>query len=88
MRGNVLSPQLVSALYYTQIYLGDVMADPGYQPDVSGLAAALQHEHGLKALDVAVETARRHMQDAAWKHCTMWLQVVNRLNATDRARIG
>ncbi len=61
------------------------MADPRYQPDVNGLAAALQREHGLKALDVALATTRQHMQDAAWKHCTMWLQVVNRLNTAHGA---
>ncbi|MCA0199597.1 MAG: hypothetical protein LCH56_02005 [Proteobacteria bacterium] len=61
------------------------MADPRYQPDVSGLAAALQREHGLQALDVALDTARRHMQDASWKQCTMWLQVVNHLNTAPRA---
>lgn len=57
------------------------MADPRYQPDVPGLAAELRREHGLRALDVALDTARRHMRDASWKHCTMWLQVVNHLNA-------
>lgn len=62
------------------------MPDPRYQPDVSGLAADLQRKHGLQALDVALDTARRHMQAAAWKHCTMWLQVVNRLNVSQRAR--
>lgn len=56
------------------------MADPGYQPDVSGLAAELRRVHGSGALDVAVDTARTHLRAAAWKHCTMWLQVVNRLN--------
>ncbi|MGE3334328.1 MAG: hypothetical protein AB7I36_11855 [Rhodospirillaceae bacterium] len=61
------------------------MADPRYQPDVSGLADALRREHGLQAIDVALENARQHMQDAAWKHCTMWLQVVNRLNTAQGA---
>ncbi|MGE4062031.1 MAG: hypothetical protein AB7E79_01575 [Rhodospirillaceae bacterium] len=58
------------------------MADPRYQPDVSELAEELRRKHGSDALEVAFATARRHMQAAAWKHCTMWLQVVNRLNAT------
>jgi len=56
------------------------MADPGYQPDVTSLAEALRREHGLHALDVAVDTVKQHMQASAWKHCTLWLQVVNRLN--------
>jgi hypothetical protein len=65
------------------------VAEPKFQPDVYGLADALTREYGLKALDVAVDTARQHMQSAAWKHCTMWLQVVNHLNvAAPRARLG
>lgn len=57
------------------------MPDPHYQPDVVGLAAELQRRHGVQALDVALDEARHHLNAAAWKHCTMWLQVVNRLNA-------
>ena len=57
------------------------MADPKFQPDVAGLAAQLRAQHGRRAFDVAFETARQHMHDASWKHCTMWLQVVNRLRA-------
>lgn len=57
------------------------MADPRYQPDVIGLAAELRRKHGSEALDVAIDAARQHMRAAAWKHCTMWLQVVNRLDA-------
>jgi hypothetical protein len=64
------------------------MADPGYQPDVKGLAADLQREHGLRAVDVALDRARTYMHQAAWKHCTMWLQVVNRLNAAQATRAG
>jgi hypothetical protein len=64
------------------------MADPRYQPDVSGLAAELERQHGREAVDVALEKARSHMQAAAWKHCTMWLQVVNRLNATPVTRVN
>jgi hypothetical protein len=64
------------------------MADPRYQPDVSGLAAELQRRHGRQALDVALDTVRQHMRAAAWKQCTMWLQVVNRLNTASRARAG
>ena len=61
------------------------MADPRYQPDVNGLAAELRREHGLKALDVALDTAREHMRTASWKHCTMWLQVVNQLTNVQSA---
>lgn len=61
------------------------MADPKYQPDVDGLAAELRRAHGVKAMDVAYDTARQHMRDAAWKHCAMWLQVVNHLNAATSA---
>ena len=57
------------------------MTEPGYQPDVTGIVAELRRKHGVEAFDVALDTVRRHMQAAAWKHCTMWLQVVNRLSA-------
>lgn len=73
---------------YGHVFLEGAMADPRYQSDVSGLAAALQREHGLRALDVALETTRRHIQDAAWKHCTLWLQIVNHLNTAQGARTG
>jgi hypothetical protein len=64
------------------------MADPRYQPDVNGLAAELERQHGRGAVDVALDKARTHMQAAAWKHCTMWLQVVNRLNAAAATRVS
>ena len=68
---------------------GMPVADPKFQPDVCGLADALTREHGLRAFDVALDTARQHMHSAAWKQCTMWLQVVNHLNAPmPRARLG
>ena len=57
------------------------MAEPIYQPDVAGLADELRLRHGRQAFDVAFETARKHMREASWKHCAMWLQVVNRLYA-------
>lgn len=59
--------------------------DPGYQPDVQGLADDLQRRHGPQALNVAVDHAKQHMHAAAWKHCTMWLQVVNRLTPSPAA---
>lgn len=80
--------EIVSALYYGNVIVEGAMADPRYQPDVSGLADALRREHGLKAMDVALATARQHMQDAAWKHCSMWLQVVNRLNTVQGAQVN
>lgn len=57
------------------------MSDPSYQPDVEGMAEELTQRHGMQALDVAVDTVKQHMQASKWKHCAMWLQVVNRLNA-------
>lgn len=64
------------------------MADPNYQPDVRGLAAELERQHGRQAVDVALDRAKTHMRAAAWKHCTMWLQVVNRLNAASAAPVN
>ncbi len=64
------------------------MTDPRYQPDVNGLAAELERQHGRRAVDVALDKARTHMHAAAWKHCTMWLQVVNRLNAAHATRVN
>lgn len=57
------------------------MADPGYQSDVASLAEELKRAHGLDALDVALDTAREHLHATAWKHYSLWLQVVNRLNS-------
>lgn len=57
------------------------MPEPRYQTDVEGLAHELQRTHGHDALDVALDTARQHLRDTAWKHYSLWLQVVNRLNA-------
>ena len=66
---------------------GMPVADPKFQPDVYGLADTLTRQHGLRAL--ALDTARQHMHSAAWKQCTMWLQVVNHLNTPmPRARLG
>lgn len=55
------------------------MADPMYRSDIEGLAEELRRMHGSQAFDVAVLTAKQHLQSAAWKHCALWLQVVNRL---------
>ncbi len=55
------------------------MADPLYRADVDALADELRRAHGSRALDVAVLTAKQHLAAAAWKHCALWLQVVNRL---------
>jgi hypothetical protein len=57
------------------------MADPLYRADVGALADELRRAHGNGALDVAVQTAKKHLAAAAWKHCALWLQVVNRLSA-------
>lgn len=56
------------------------MADPFYRSDVDALAEELRRNHGAQAFDVAVQTAKQHLNSAAWKHCALWLQVVNRLN--------
>ncbi len=58
------------------------MADPLYRFDVDALADELRRAHGTGALDVAVQTAKQHLASAAWKNCAIWLQVVNRLNAS------
>jgi hypothetical protein len=55
------------------------MWEPRYQPDVNGLAEELKRAHGVRAVDIAVQTAKEHLRISAWKHCAMWLQVVNHL---------
>lgn len=57
------------------------MADPTYCTDVDALANELRRVHGASAFEVAVSTAKDHLRAAAWKHCALWLQVVNRLGA-------
>jgi hypothetical protein len=57
------------------------MSDPLYRTDVDALAEELRRTHGQSAFDFAVSTAKEHLHAAAWKHCALWLQVVNRLNA-------
>lgn len=59
------------------------MADPQYRTDVTALADELRRTHGPSALDFAVQNARQYLRSAAWKHCAMWLQVVNRLTAAE-----
>lgn len=54
--------------------------EPEYQTDISSIAEALLRDHGAKALDVAVSTAKEYMASSAWKNFAMWLQVINRLN--------
>ncbi len=61
------------------------MPDPNYQPDVKTLAEELSQTYGPGAFEVAVEAVRTHMQASAWKHCALWLQVVNRLNGAPRS---
>jgi hypothetical protein len=61
------------------------MADPQYRTDVSALVEEVRRTHGASALDFAAQTARQHLRSAAWKHCAMWLQVVNRLTAAEGA---
>ena len=56
------------------------MADPMYRSDIDALANEMRAAHGAQAFDVAVQTAKRHLSAAAWKHCALWLQVVNRLS--------
>lgn len=56
------------------------MADPLYRADVDALADELRRTHGAGALDAAIQTAKQHLNSAAWKNCALWLQVVNRLN--------
>ncbi len=55
------------------------MADPLYRSDIDALADEMRRTHGQEAFDVAVQTAKKHLRSAAWKHCALWLQVVNRL---------
>lgn len=59
------------------------MADPQYRADIGALAEELRRTHGTLALDFAAQTAKHHLRSAAWKHCAMWLQVVNRLTAAE-----
>ena len=56
------------------------MAEPIYRTDIDALANELRCRHGAGAFDVAVTTVKEHLDAAAWKHCALWLQVVNRLN--------
>jgi hypothetical protein len=62
------------------------MADPLYRSDIDALAAELRQTHGAQAFEFAVETAKQHLQAAAWKHVALWLQVVNHL--TREARVA
>ncbi len=55
------------------------MADPVYRSDIDALAAELRRIHGGQACQFAIETVRRHLQAAAWKHVALWLQVANHL---------
>ena len=56
------------------------MADPLYRADVDALADELRRTHGAGALEAAIQTAREHLNSAAWKNCALRLQVVNRLS--------
>jgi hypothetical protein len=56
------------------------MAEPQYRTDINSLADEIRRTHGPSALDFAVETAKQHLQSAAWKNCAVWLQVANRLS--------
>ena len=47
-----------------------------------GLAKEVQRTHGAEALDYAINTTKRHLHTAEWKNGALWLQVVNRLNAS------
>jgi hypothetical protein len=59
------------------------MADPQYRTDISALADELRRTYGASALDYAAQNAKQYLRSAAWKHCAMWLQVVNRLTAAE-----
>tara|TARA_R110000868_G_scaffold31905_1_gene116529 strand:- start:4448 stop:4630 length:183 start_codon:yes stop_codon:yes gene_type:complete len=50
--------------------------------DARSLADQVQQAHGAQAFDYAVNTAKQHLHTAAWKSGALWLQVVNRLNAS------
>ena len=58
-----------------------IMADPQYRTDITALADELRRAYGPSALDYAAQNAKQHLRSAAWKHCAMWLQVVNRLTS-------
>lgn len=64
------------------------MSDPLYRTDVNALAEELRRTQGPSAYEFAVSTAKEHLQAAAWKHCALWLQVVNRLDPPAVAAIG
>lgn len=61
------------------------MAEPLYRSDVDAIADGLRQTHGSHAFDFAVQTAKQHLQAAAWKHGALWLQVVNRLTQANVA---
>ena len=56
------------------------MVDPLYRSDIDALVDEMRRTHGPQAFEIAVQTAKGHLRSAAWKHCALWLQVVNRLN--------
>ena len=57
------------------------MADPLYRTDVNSLVDELRRTHGPGAFEVAVQNVKQHLGAAAFKHCALWLQVVNQLSA-------